>query len=303
MYKNKFNGGQSACGWLLFIPLCLMGCAGRAPQLERDWQAQELYGRVLENYGRWQNFRGQGNLTVESPQARLSASAQVLTMKPDSIFIKVEASFGIDAGFFFANRQRFETYSPLENIYYFGETENVRDLTLFQMDLTFDEMISGLVGTALPPFDSSFTVTREDELYRFEGKRQQRVSAEAFTNGLTQYAAAAIDSAAIWRVTYWVDAKRGVVTKAEEYDASGELYARQEFKRFRQKRGVWLPQLIQMQRPTEHERLTVFYNNVEVNAKINATEFVIRVPKTARQINLSDRNGLSEEEKQQPEQQ
>jgi hypothetical protein len=284
--RNNTTDGIACFLVLILSGLILSGCAGRAPKRDREWQPQALYSRVIENYRRLQSFRGEGPLTVESPEYRLSAPARILVLKPDSIFIKVEAALGVDAGFFFADRRQFATFSPLENLYFYGETSRVRELTLFQMDLTYDEMISGMIGAALPPFDSTFTITRDGELYRFEGTRRQRFNDNA-PNGLTQYAAAEIDSA-LWRVTYWVNAERGVVTKAEERLASGELYARQEFKRFRQRRGIWLPQLIQMQRPGAKERLTIFYNRVEVNDTIAASEFVIRVPQNAKRVDLSD---------------
>jgi len=278
---------------LLICFFVIAGCAGRVPELNRDWQPEELYSRVVENYRRLHTFRGEGPLTVESQKVRLSAPSRILVLKPDSIFIKVEAALGIAAGFFFADRRRFATFSPLENLYFFGETAKVRELTFFQMDLTYDEMMSGMVGAALPHFDSTFAVTREGDEYRLEGKRPQRFAEEMQANGMTQYATAELDSAA-WRVTYWINAARGVVVKAEERDENGALYARQDFKRFRQVRGVWLPQLIQMQRPALKERLTIFYNHIEVNNKIAASEFVIRVPQNARRVDLSDPENLPE---------
>ena len=288
LYSNK-----SCLLQLFLLVISLLGCAGRTPKLEREWRPEELYERVMENYRRLQTFRGEGPLTIESPQARLMAPAQILVLKPDSIFIKVEAALGIDAGFFFADRRQFATFSPLENLYFFGETQKVHELTFFQMDLTYDEMMSGLVGAALPYIDSTFTITREGEEYRLEGKRQPRQTEALPVNGMTQYAAAAIDSTA-WRVTYWINAARGVVVKAEERDANGELYARQDFKRFRQVRGIWLPQLIQMQRPALKERLTIFYNHITLNNKIAASEFVIRVPQNAKRVDLSDPGNFPE---------
>jgi len=291
------NNPTYGIAFILFVAvsgLIFSSCAGRAPKLDHDWQPQELYWRVVENYRRLQTFRGEGPLTIESKELRLSAPARILVLKPDSIFIKVEAALGVDAGFFFADRRQFATFSPFENLYLYGETNKVRELTLFQMDLTFDEMMSGLIGAALPPFDSSFAVTRDGDEYRFEGRRPQRFANDARSNGMTQYAAAEAENTAEWRVVYWVNPERGVVIKAEEYDESGELYARQEFKRFRQARNVWLPQLIQMQRPGAQERLTIFYNHVEVNDEIAATEFVIRIPKNARRVDLSDPDNLPE---------
>jgi hypothetical protein len=291
---------------LLFIAsgllLMLFGCAGRAPKLDREISPRELYLRVAENYRRLQTFQGNGRLAIESPQIQFSAPAHILVMKPDSLFIKVEAALGVDAGFFFVDRRTFASYSPLENIYYHGETEKVRELTLFRMDLTYDEMMSGIVGTALPPFDSSFTVTRESGDYRFAGWRKQKSRGAALLgsngNGGAAFASesnsAGGDHEVKWQLIYWVDAGRGVVTKAEQRDDNGEIYARQEFKRFHKVSGVWLPQLIQMERPAEQERLTIFYNHVEANAKLSPAEFVIRVPPNAKRIKLSDPRNLPE---------
>jgi hypothetical protein len=58
-----------------------------------------------------------------------------------------------------------------------------------------------------------------------------------------------------------------------------------------------------MQRPGVKERLTIFYNHVDVNGKIASTEFVIRVPKNARRIDLSDPNNPQEIDKPLPENQ
>ncbi|MDZ7309902.1 MAG: DUF4292 domain-containing protein [candidate division KSB1 bacterium] len=281
-------------GPILFF--LLTGCAGRAPRVHDEWQPRELYLRVAENYRRLQTFHGDGRLTIESPQFQFSAPARILAVKPDSLFIKVEAGLGVDVGFFFADRKRFASFSPLENVYYHGETEKMRELMFFRMELTYDEMLSGLLGAALPPFDSSFTITRDGNDYRFEGKRRQRLygieSSLVNGSGLTQYAAADAENDGEWRLTYWVNAERGVVTRAEQRDPMNVLSARQEFKRFRQVRGVWLPQLIQIQRFEEQERLTIFYNRIEANARIAPAEFAIRVPKNARRVNLSDPEAL-----------
>lgn len=280
----------SRCAVVMTLVVLLSGCAGRAPELNRDWQPQELYWRVAENYRRLQTFRGRGPLTIESPQMRFSTAAEILTVKPDSLFIKVEASLGVDVGFFFVDRHSFASFSPLENVYYYGETDRMRELMLFRMELTYDEMISGLLGAALPPFDSSYTVMRDGDQYRFEGRRQQRLAGmgtpAASTNGI-HADTTETGAKAAWRLTYWVDPGRGVVTKAEQRYGDGELYARQEFKRFRRVRGIWLPQLIQMERPAERERMTIFYNHVEVNKKIAPAEFTIRVPKNVKRVELS----------------
>ncbi len=287
--------------------LLLAGCAGRAPKLNREWQPAELYWRVAENYRRLQTFKGNGPLTIESPQIRFNTSAQILAIKPDSLFIKVEAGLGVDVGFFFVDRRQFASFSPLDNVYYYGETEKMHEVMFFRMELSYDEMMSGILGAALPPFDSSFTMARDGDEYRFDGKRRQQLagatSSAMSTNGIHANSTIAEEEKAEWRVTYWVNADRGVVTKAEQRYDDGALYARQEFKRFRQVRGIWLPQLIQMERPGERERMTIFYNHVEANKKIAPAEFSIRAPKNAKRVHLADPDDLPELKKSLKEQQ
>jgi hypothetical protein len=289
-YLAAFDFSLYAVG-IAFV-IVLSGCAGRAPKMDRDWQPRELYARVAENYRRLQTFRGRGSLTIESPQMRLNTAAEILAVKPDSLFIKVEASLGVDVGFFFVDRRQFASFSPLENVYYYGETEKIRELMFFRMELSYDEMLSGLLGAALPPFDSSFTVARDGDQYRFDGRRRRLASNPARmmnTNGIHDDTTTTEQDEAAWRLSYWVNADGGVVTKAEQRYDDGELFARQEFKRFRRvpPGGIWLPQLIQMERPAERERMTIFYNRVEANKKITPAEFAIRVPKNAKRVELS----------------
>ncbi|MEK7729577.1 MAG: DUF4292 domain-containing protein [candidate division KSB1 bacterium] len=242
----------------------LFGCAGsRASRPLVSMDPQQVYSQVAENYRRLHSFRGNGRLIIDSPEMQLAASATILTQQPDSMFIKVEATFGVDAGFFFADRKRFESYSPFENTYFFGEVNQMEQLLLFRMKVNYDEMLSGITGAMLPPFDSTFVMAIDNDTYRFEGKRD------------------------LWRVTYWVDPKRVAVTKAEQHDSTGALYSRQTFRRFHKTNGAWLPQWLQLDRPGARERFTIFYDRIAINAKLAATDFTLRVPSSAARINLS----------------
>ncbi|MBC6947451.1 hypothetical protein DWB58_05860, partial [candidate division KSB1 bacterium] len=84
------------------------------------------------------------------------------------------------------------------------------------------------------------------------------------------------------------DPKRGAVTKAEQRDEAGALYARQTFRSFRKVKGVWLPRLIQIDKPQARERLTIFYESMNLNTAIDGKEFSMRVPASAKRINLAE---------------
>jgi hypothetical protein len=243
----------------------LSSCAGSSRTLRLDAGAkpETIYHQVADNYRHLQTFRGFGKLIIDSPQTQLVASATVLTRQPDSMFIKIEAAFGVDAGFFFADRKRFASYSPFENLYSFGEIGQLRRLVLFQVEVTYDEMLGGIVGAILPPLDSTFTVKIEENAYRLDGWREK------------------------WQWRYWVDPERGVITKAEQRDQDGKLYSRQTFRRFRKVSGAWLPQHLQLDRPGQRERFTIYYDRVQANGKIAGKEFDMRVPPSAVRIDFS----------------
>ena len=260
---NHFSKGPVA---QLFMPVLLLllflGC-GASSQLSRPADPQTLYLQIAENYRRLNSFHGKGRLIVDSPQMQLMAPAKILARHPDSLFIKVEAVFGVDVGFFFADRKRFECYSPFENTFFYGNTGQLDRLLLFEVELTYDEIMSGIIGAALPPLDSTFTMRPDDGAYRFEGWRPP------------------------WRLSYWVDAERRVVTKAEQHDSTGALYSRQTFRRFRKIKGVWLPQWLQLDKPGQRERFTIYYDRTEINTSLASSDFRVRVPASAARVNLS----------------
>lgn len=266
MSRRRFpaRGLRRAGAAVLLCALTLQGCAAfsKSRRLAAGATAEEVYLQVVENYRRVKSFRGTGRLIIDTPELQTHAPATVLVHKPDSMFIKLEAVFGIDVGFFFADGRRFETYSPLENTYFYGDLSQMQALLLFQMEVSYDELMSSAVGTILPPFDSTFTMTPADGAYRFDGRREQ------------------------WQVTYWVDGSRGAVTRAEQRDENG-LYAQQTFRSFRKVGGVWLPRLIQIDKPRLRERLTIFYDNVTLNRNLAQADFSMRVPASAKRIKLA----------------
>jgi hypothetical protein len=46
--------------------------------------------------------------------------------------------------------------------------------------------------------------------------------------------------------------------------------------------------LIQIEKPQARERLTVFYESISLNTAISGKEFSVRVPASAKRINLAE---------------
>src|SRR5512134_1316522 len=107
--EKSSRGGLSRIRAEILLPVfCFMlsSCASssRSVRLDAGAKPEAIYLQVSDNYRRLQTFRGAGKLIIDSPRTQVVASATVLTRQPDSMFIKIEATFGVDAGFFFADR-------------------------------------------------------------------------------------------------------------------------------------------------------------------------------------------------------
>lgn len=200
---------------------------------------------------------------MEMPGRQYAGPVRVAARLPDSLIVRVEAAFGIDVGFFFVDRQRFATYAPLENTYYTGRTQEVPALLFFHIEVSFEEIMSAVVGAVVPPFDSTFAMQPDAEDYRFDGRRGD------------------------YRVSYWVDAEKLVVKRGVLMNGDGKIIAKQEFRRFRKKGGVWLPQLIKVEQPPLQQRMTVFYERVNAGSAIAPAEFTFKVPASAKRVDFS----------------
>jgi hypothetical protein len=244
----------------------LTACASSSRLGEKaNAQATDVYFQIADNYRRLHTFTAAGKIIIETPEVQYAGAVQVAARLPDSLIVKVEGAFGVDVGFFFVDQQRFASYAPLENTYYSGSTRDTPALIFFHIETDFEEIMSAVIGAEVPPFDSTFTMRVDGDDYRFDGRRGD------------------------YHLTYWVDAEKLVVKRGVLMNAKHAVVAKQEFSRFRKKRGVWLPQLIRAEsRPGGvHQRLTIFYEHVNAGEVIKPAAFTFKVPASAKRVELS----------------
>ncbi|KAA3619722.1 MAG: DUF4292 domain-containing protein [Calditrichaeota bacterium] len=249
----------------LFLLQLVTGCAFFKPKIIADLtknEPGEILARVSQNHDRIHALSGKGLIVVEMPGNAFQGNATIEVLRRDSLFIKAEAAFGIDVGYFFANRKMFAHYSPFENALYRGPIEKVNKLILFQMKITYDELLSAVLGTLDFKFTQETSVSIENNHYIFRQKRDSH-----------------------W-LSVAVDPAKYVITKAELATDAGKIIARQEFKFFHKINGIWFPKSVQLRKLDSRERLTIKYSKVELNKAIPPNKFDFKVPGDARRYRL-----------------
>lgn len=198
----------------------------------------------------------------------MSGFARVAIRRPDSIYVRMEAMPGVSVGFFFSNGRAFVLYSPFENTVYYGRVEDVDLSPLFQMQVEYRDLVESLSGVVPARPGEGWALSVEEGHFVLSGPAPDGIE------------------------EIWVDPKKKVVTKAILYDASGEVVAMREFRRFRKRRGVYLPQVIRFFRPRARERMTFYFMKQEANVTLADSDFAFKIPESAAQIRLKSEEGI-----------
>ncbi len=178
--------------------------------------------------------------------------------------MKTEAILGIDIGALFLDSRNFGAYAPRENTLYYGEIELLDLRDFLEIELTTEELREVLIG--LVQISTNLT----SELGVRDGK----------------YFITTKVAAGDWQ--HWVDAEKFVVTKSQLIDDAGEVTLTKEFRRFRNKEGVHLPQLVRLTRPQARERITVYYTSQKVNHRIKPKNFKLNIADNAKKVYWGD---------------
>lgn len=253
-----------AYGLLLMFAL-LQSCAlGKRSSIDASkLTAAEILEKVDENNQRIRTLAGKGNLIIEMPETPFRGEVTIRVIRPDSLYIVTEAAFGVDVGFLFADGEHFYSYSPIDNTYLFGDAEQIGSLVFFNMRIGYQELLNSILGAARFPMQENTRIERFDDKIVFAQSYQGK------------------------NLIYEIDPDRLVITRIQLFDRASRETFRQEFRRFREVDGIWVPRHIQLTRPLSKERMTVWYSKIELNRGFTADAFSYNVPENAKRKNVS----------------
>lgn len=247
--------------------LVMLHCGRQPGQTSHapDTLSQEaIRGRILANFNALRSLKGQANLTVETPEQSFTATARIWFHRPDSLFIIVEAAFGIDVGRLYAAGDRFILYLPRQNLCYTGSTEHLPLSEFISYDMSYDELLRMLFGEEYPAITSQYQSASSGKAWRLTG----------MTDSLT--------------CSFLYDNKTGLILEAEGRDQHGAVLWQKKYSRFKKKNKVTVAQSIRFQEPEEKRAIALFYNSVSINETVVIKNQKLRIPANAQRIELED---------------
>jgi hypothetical protein len=252
--------------FLLCLPgFLLFGCAGlsKKPVLtdrELNWVVISQISR--NNFNHIKTLQGQAQLTIQSSGQSFNADTRIKMKRPDSLFFKIEAALGLDVGLFFANRQTYLIYSPMQNICYTGSVDSLQKAPLFDIDISYDKLMEIFSGAEIPVKMQQVQMEQEQDCITLAGMADSLY------------------------YKYYIDRGHGLVKKLEIRDPQTRLVSLHEFSRFKKIKGVMIPHTIRIQRPLAKESLSLFYTEVKINKKLSGHDFTVKMPENVLKVTL-----------------
>jgi hypothetical protein len=243
---------------VVLLGAVLAGCSPKAAELVLDTQQvppATVVSRVTANAARITALKGSGTVSFEGPGMGGSAFFSLTLKKPDSLLIRFEGPFGLDAGFLFLSRSQYVMFNRLENAVYRGDPSRGGIRWAIPFDLTVEQVLDAFTGAFRFPagtVPSRYAVEEEQFLLSYTAERDTQA--------------------------FWVDPATALVTRYSRKGNGVSVWA--ETSRSMEEDGMRMPREIMLSFPSEGRQLSVYYNDLTLNP--SDLSFQYSVPRTAQ---------------------
>lgn len=240
----------------LFL-LIIAGCVPSQPTEEFELLPSErLINKLEANRRKIKNFEGTGTIFVTTPSMDNNASFKVVMSKPDSIYLTIMGPFGIELAQALVTKDKFTFYDALQNTAYVGSVNPNVLKSIFRINLTFDELLDGFVGS----------VNLTNNLYR---------SPDKYSVEEEKYVLSYSDSTRNITTLYRVDVRQLGITDYDIYDIDGLLKLTGRYSNFELIENVAVPYKIKLDNIVDEQTISIEYKKITVNKKNLKLDFKI----------------------------
>lgn len=236
--------------------LCLAGCGQTARAKKELTLSPETVGALVrERSEAIRTVKGEGVITIESPEQSGSSSFVLNLRKPDSVLVDLSGPFGIRFGTLLFSRDRFVFHNYQDNYAFVGTSDGTTLHSMFNLQMTFDEVMRAFTGEFLPPgagAPDSFSTDGESYVLTYRSGASR-----------TEYR---VDGQDYFVRSYRVigaDGRATLTAMASEPEESG---------------GAVTPRLLRVVFPVERKSISVAYSELEVNRAVSCA---FSIPKSA----------------------
>jgi hypothetical protein len=213
-----------------------------------------LMERLRAGEHRVHTMTGSGTVSFEGPEVSGSAFFTVALRKPDSLLVRLEGPFGLDAGFLFLAQDTFVVYSSLENRLFRGHPSSARLRALLPVDVSPQQIVQAFAGAFIP----------------------DRMSLPAGPAELEDDVLLLRANCDGGRCTFAIDPVSMLVTRYLQYGEDGALIIEAQNSSIIEQDDCFAPRRISVTFPASRSALSVSYKSITLNDP--SPSFAFRVP-------------------------
>jgi len=245
---------------LIFL---FFGCSSPRYMLDKNKVSYfDLLNGIEKEQKKIHSISGNSRISIETTEYSGSFFADILYNDNDSLLIDVSGPFGIGVGKMFLGKNRFIFLNQFSNQFYSGDTENFKNRNFLQFPLKVHEISNFFTGKELINNMKILDYNIDGDLFLVHGKNSD------------------------FNYNIWIDNVTGRIKKIE-YLNEDKIVLVKEYDKFLKIDDTYFPIHIKLLRPEEKQVVSVYYNKILLNQKINPSDFMIKISDSARQIDLN----------------
>jgi len=226
----------------------------------RSITSAEVQKIARTHHTRIQSIKGEGRISIETPEIAQSGSFILTLRKPDSVLINLQGPFGIKVGSALVTRTGFSFYNSFENQLITGSTSIENLNRILHIQVSFDDLMNIFAGGGFL-----------DEDLRSPDKTQ--IEDDQFVFVYTSRNSSR---------RYWIDPTSLSIQKIQFFDPRGKLTLEQTFNNFENVDGLAMPYAIRITQPIMQQMVTLKYSDILVN--VEPLQFTFSIPQNAERI-------------------
>lgn len=231
----------------VLLPLLISGCIPSKPTEEVEiLPSERLIKRLEANRRKVKNFEGFGTISINSPDLNANATIKVVLQKPDSLFFEMYGPFGIDLAQAVITNESFIFYDIMNNKVYRGNNNTDALKSIFNLDITFNDLIEAMTGAVnlTPKLSSEPT---------------------EYTVVYDKYILTYGDSLDDVKTRYFVDIRDLVITEYQLLEEDDDVFLDGVFSKFNVKEGIPIPFQTNVKYHKKKQSIKLEYRRAEIN--------------------------------------
>lgn len=245
---------------IALISASFYSCSSGSVANINDYSIGDIISAVNNNSKKLSSLKGDGVISIDSPEMSNSGSFTLSIVKPDSLYIKLEGPFGVSIAAILLTRSNFVYYNIQDNKVILAPSTASNIKAVMRLKLSFDDFIEGFTASY------SFTDTNSQN-FSLSTKGENLLLTEKTSDGTKFFK---IHPVKKYIIQYKVNDKDGKEIMVVDYENYSE------------ENGYFFPNKIRISRTASSEYVFLDYSSKDLNR--GYLGYKIKYPKSAKVI-------------------